>query len=95
MKFIYNTNFTKYITVNRLCLVMIRAIYIRLNPTCVLFPYYTRCFIGHNAPTTGHYRLLIATNNKLFLVIFTRELQTLERMIQVTNMTSTRLVENY
>ena len=28
-----------------------------LDPTCVYFPYYTRYFIGHNAPTTGHYRL--------------------------------------
>ena len=43
--------------------------------------------------TTVHYRLLIATNNKLFLVIFTRELQNLERKIQVTYMTSTGLVE--
>ena len=54
-----------------------------------------KCTISHSALTTVHYRLLIATNNKLFLVIFTRELQNLERMIQVTYMTSTRLVENY
>ena len=64
----------------------------------------SRCYvvamwmICYNALTTVHYRLLIATNNKLFLVIFTRELQNLERMIQVTYMTSTRharLVEKY
>ena len=47
-----------------------------------------RCFIVHSAI----YSLLSATKNKLFLVIFTRELQNSERIIKVTYMTTTRLV---
>ena len=45
-----------------------------------------KCTISHSALTTVQYRLLIATNNKLFLVIFTRELQNLERMIYTSDL---------